>query len=1070
MASIFDQIKKNLEHLNRGLSETPGVQDAAVRLSSIPSRIRRAPSPRSSLAKRLQVKPTSPSMEKSLRTARSIQSLKEPVPNLAKEFLRAPIRGGATLSLAARGEKAFIPGTGVLPKFERLALGDRPVENIRGSGETFLSDVGATPKFSEKFGLPVGAALTAADTFPDFFQPGGGRVEKFLKSTEGRKAIKTAILSVKSADEFTTLASKFRKSDDLFDFVSSIGELPGPVEDIISAARSKKTGAISKRAFKTVFDDLKASKAVKGLGPEEAAFAKRNYPGVGFLGDKDVPLLNVNELAIKAEKSTKESIRSLNKMLEGVPSPNKVLKIDPQTLNVNRLNIPDSSKKLIADTSRPRDAVSIKNAAVIEEAKKTLASRGIISNETTLKEMAGELAARSKVVALQEEVVRLKKVGASDDVVEGAIRKLAEASKVARSQGTDAARKLQARNIIASNMYTPMQKVFGLLDNAGVSPDEYAKAAAEVDFNDAKQVVRFYRKFVKPGFWDYFNELRYSSMLSSVNTHIVNAVSNVINSTLQVPRKTLAGGFDWALSGLTGKQRQEFVSEVPKFIGGSLSKLPEAVENARKAIGGEQAITNLDVGRNLPVGGKFSAVIGTPTRILEAGDQFFKTMLRSGEASSLTEKGKRLGKSIRPDLIQSDAEKKALETLFRQKLGSRGQGFIVDAMDNTAAHLSVFRKSENPLIKAVANVVVPFIQTPTNILKQGVEYSPLGFVNLIGSKGRTADRLAKATIGSMVSYSVGNAVAGADTTWDIPENSTARAAFYAAGKVPYSIKIGDKWASFQNLGPIGYPVAMAVAIKEAVKTRDFDDNSIKTAGRTAALMASYFTDQSYMRGLGDLLDAMRGDEYKINRMVSSPAQQSVPFGSFLGWVSRIVDPIYRKVDYSRGIPTSVVQNIQARMPFASKKLPPYISPTGEPQERKNLLANQVSPFKLAKIDPGLEIDFQRARGTKNFVNYIDSLEPEKKREVLIRAANKDSKILGKIISERERRASGLSSKDTKIKNMGIRDGSRAVAIAQRMAEMKTTEERKKFLIGLDNLGALNKEVLAQVVEMRKQIK
>jgi len=95
-----------------------------------------------------------------------------------------------------------------------------------------------------------------------------------------------------------------------------------------------------------------------------------------------------------------------------------------------------------------------------------------------------------------------------------------------------------------------------------------------------------------------------------------------------------------------------------------------------------------------------------------------------------------------------------------------------------------------------------------NILKQGIEYSPLGITTLPGAANKT-EQLAKSMVGSSVLLGASWLAMNGRTTWATPTSPKEKEAFYASGRQPYSIKIGDNWVSYSKLGPLAYPIAMA---------------------------------------------------------------------------------------------------------------------------------------------------------------------------------------------------------------------------------------------------------------------
>jgi hypothetical protein len=83
-----------------------------------------------------------------------------------KDVLRAAPRAAASATLSAEGEKEFVPGSGVAPKLEKFLFGDKPIKDIRGTGEGTIQEFGGSNETAKKYGLPLGFAMTALDLVP----------------------------------------------------------------------------------------------------------------------------------------------------------------------------------------------------------------------------------------------------------------------------------------------------------------------------------------------------------------------------------------------------------------------------------------------------------------------------------------------------------------------------------------------------------------------------------------------------------------------------------------------------------------------------------------------------------------------------------------------------------------------------------------------------------------------------------------------------------------------------------------------------------------------------------------
>jgi hypothetical protein len=290
----------------------------------------------------------------------------------------------------------------------------------------------------------------------------------------------------------------------------------------------------------------------------------------------------------------------------------------------------------------------------------------------------------------------------------------------------------------------------------------------------------------------------------------------------------------------------------------------------------------------------------------------------------------------------------ARDALFRGDLSVDGKrGWMLGLIDDTTAALynARSRKKIGPILSAF----IPFVKTPMEILKQGLEYSPLGFANLPGSKDY-ADQIGKAMFGSTVTAMAYWLAQKGDSTWAAPKGEKEKERFYASGRKPYSIRIGDTWVGYSKLGPLAYPIAMAAAWKwyHDQDPGRVTDNALERAWQTFLGIMQFFGDQSYMTGFEDLVGLIDNPTQAGIRAFTNIPRQSVPMTSLLGWVTRIIDPIYRDPDAAvSNLDSAFVNNIISGFPVFSMGVQPYLSPTGNPSMRKMIILNAISPVELS---------------------------------------------------------------------------------------------------------------------------
>lgn len=544
-------------------------------------------------------------------------------------------------------------------------------------------------------------------------------------------------------------------------------------------------------------------------------------------------------------------------------------------------------------------------------------------------------AAEDTKAVLETELGRdqVKELGAAQLRLRQNISKLATADKVTpelidainkdASFARGIAQLLGQRNIDVKDLPVEDKLKVNLIKSVlKVSDDIEAisKEAENVDFSKNDDVVKFYRKFVTPKLPEIVDELRYNNMLSNPKTYLRNLYSNAFQAGITRPGTLL----------FSGKPK-----EAIQYYSGSVKSLPDAVEAFRKSysgsITGKPDLPNISTGK-LP---KFLTV---PTRALEATDKFFSTIIQGGELAR--------GASAK------EAEDIAEYSLFRGDLKPEGQGKLLNAIDNVT----------NWTYKAPKAVrwFVPFIKTPMNVAKQWIEYSPAGVATLPGSKNQR-EQIAKTLFGSTMMALGAKFAADGNTTWSAPTDQKEKEAFYASGKKPFSVRIGDRWVPMMYFGPFALALGTPAAFKyyQEDDRKALSDSEIDKAVTAVSSLAQLLSGQTFLEGLDQFVKLASGDlDYSLPGNLAFTSGQIIPYQGLLRYVSSIVDPIYRKPE-GNSFTEKFTQSLQKDIPFLSKNLKPYTTPLGEPSKR--LPENYVLPYDLGKQDNTFEPALQSRR-------------------------------------------------------------------------------------------------------------
>jgi hypothetical protein len=154
-----------------------------------------------------------------------------------------------------------------------------------------------------------------------------------------------------------------------------------------------------------------------------------------------------------------------------------------------------------------------------------------------------------------------------------------------------------------------------------------------------------------------------------------------------------------------------------------------------------------------------------------------------------------------------------------------------------------------------------------------------------------------------------------------------------------SIKIGDTWHKYSDLGAFGQMLSVIASVYE-VATADENErgDAVKLATKVATASMSSFMTNSVFRGLNDLLNnAIDGEDktQQLLKYVSSQIAGRIPFTAAASWVDKEIDPAVKET-YDDDFLKSVGNAIATRWPGMDGYLPDKLDIFGREIERSRL--------------------------------------------------------------------------------------------------------------------------------------
>lgn len=649
----------------------------------------------------------------------------------------------------------------------------------------------------------------------------------------------------------------------------------------------------------------------------------------------------------------------------------------------------------------------LQEMADMDAAHITDKTRGVVSNEQTIKESSKEYrdlndligrapgpmnaaqatAARRLLASSGEQIVQLAKIAESSNASPADIFNFRRAmavhyalqSEVVAAR-TETARALQAWAIPVGATKARSQAIADLIAQQGGSGDIQALAKAVSNTaNNPTALNAMARELGRGRFGKALYQVWINGLLSSPKTHAVNILSNSMTALYAVPERYMAAGISKAFYNgeiETGEAAAAAFGMVKGIRDGirlvymgnkadGQAGLSDVFDAFAKVEGTQQNAFSSDSLGLSPDGGfgwgvdMLAKLVNAPGSALNAEDKFFKTIGYRMELQALAYR-----QAMSEGLDGEDAAKRIHEIL-----SDPPDNLQVEAIDT--AHHQTFTNAlapwmrqafggiqKAPVAGPVFRMVVPFVKTPTNILRFTFARTPLAYLSgsiqgdIKAGGARAAQAHARVALGSMIMLSVmdiaseGGITGAGPLAEDMPSTLGVRRTMRGAGgPPPYSIKVGDRWYAYNRLDPIGMLIGLGADFAEIFASADVADSEMLVAGGVLAV-AQNIASKSYLSGVFDFLGAMDPSNPSSNpgKYLSDFAGSMMPYSSFLRNVAQTRDTITRdaktvvygedlKVDPVATYLQETVDKMKRGIPGMSDTLPPMRDLWGEPIDK-----------------------------------------------------------------------------------------------------------------------------------------
>jgi hypothetical protein len=912
---------------------------------------------------------------------------------IAKDFLKGTIQEGVTQTFAGFTTALKEAGEAAGSLFDFLNI-PSVVQLTNEKGE-FDLDLLTQEEFKQRGGEFAAEKITPRE--PTTVTGGLIRgvaqfLTGFIPAARAAKAIgpatKAAQVAKGAAAGAVADATVFDPHEERFsNLVEKFPELKNPVTDFLKAG-PEDTDAMGR--FKNAVEGL-------GLGALTEGF---------LLAARGVKARRVAKLEEKAKKQEQETIEKLAtaetkesieakekdfKPFDEVDTSGKRFRVGSKkagrdraiNINFNRIETTEDVEALIKDFGKTfsKDINLQRREVITNEETEKFADELGMTVEDLLKFRRGQapnaeeaLAARNILIASGENVVSLAqkaRTGNDIDVIQfrrGLSLHHAIQSRVS-GLTAEAGRALQSFRIRAKSAKEQERLITEALDAGGGIGNSRRLADRFATLETSKQVNQAVKGTVFAKTKNMATEAWINGLLSSPQTHVVNALSNSLTAVWAVGERKVAsligGGLD-----VQAVPEGEATAQLFGMVQGAKDgmrlawtafKTGEPTDQLAKVeLAERRAITaqNLNLSGTA---GRFADFVGEavrlPGRLLITSDEFFKSvgyrMELHGQAfRQATQEGlegdalaRRINDIIEnpPDNLRLEAVDASRYQTFTRPLGERAKP-ITEFIER------------NPAVR----VIMPFVRTPTNIIKYVGERTALAPLSRnvrqeIAAGGARRDlALAKIATGSMIMSAVSDFAMQGSVSGKGPVNPAMNKILRETGWQPYSIKIGDTWHSYNRLDPIGATVGIAADMVDIIGQAG-DVGALDIATSATIAVAQNVTSKTYLSGLSDFFEVMAGvspDPEKNNnralRWIERLAGSVIPAG--VAVTERTLNP---ELSATEGI----IEKIKSRIPGFSDDLPPRRNIFGEPVVLSGGLGPDImSPIYTTTVKEDLVID------------------------------------------------------------------------------------------------------------------
>lgn len=365
--------------------------------------------------------------------------------------------------------------------------------------------------------------------------------------------------------------------------------------------------------------------------------------------------------------------------------------------------------------------------------------------------------------------------------------------------------------------------------------DKIVKSKDSIELeNNLNEVYKELGQQVSKSTMQKIDSWRYFSMLANPRTHIRNIVGNLAMGQTQQIKNKIAGIIEAVVSKTNPEMERTHTivpasKEVKEFAKNDIVNvadrlgLNENKYNPKSRLENSMRTFDSEIMENT-----LGKLFNLNDTTLEAEDGWG---LKAGYKKALSEY--MTANNLTPENITDKQLSKARNYAVEQaKIATFHQESKLASLINQLSH-------KNKFSKYVTDAVVPFVKTPINVAKAGLEYNPVGLIKSMVldtaqlRKGNITinqyiDNISKGLTGTGIAL-IGYALADSGVLKASGSDDDDKETYdESRGLQTYSIQIGDNTYSLDWLAPTGIPLFVGAELAEIVNAKKIEKNSSST--------------------------------------------------------------------------------------------------------------------------------------------------------------------------------------------------------------------------------------------------